>query len=100
LSCKAISYKMPGERPTNGRSTSVDHTFTLQGAAVSTTVVYLDDRRPRAPAKPVPVASFLGDLSEKTRELAEDWLFQSVGPDAKRRMLAERGIEVAEAAMA
>lgn len=61
-----------------------------------TTVVYLDDRRPTAsPAKPVPVAEFLKEHAAKTGELANDWLFQSVSEEAKRRMLAERGIEVA-----
>lgn len=62
-----------------------------------TTVVYLEDRRPaRAPAKPVPVAEFLKDHARAAGELADDWLFQSVSPEAKRRMLAERGLMVRE----
>lgn len=66
-----------------------------------TTLVYLDDRRKqRAPARPVPVAAFLKDHAEKAGELANDWLFQSVSPEAKRRMLAERGLAVAEAELA
>lgn len=61
-----------------------------------TTVVYLN--RPAPQERPVPVAAFLSELSQKTRELSEDWLFQAVGPQAKRWMLKDRGIEVAEAA--
>lgn len=61
-----------------------------------TTLVLLDERD-RSPAKPEPVANYLRDLSDKTRELSDDWLFQSVSADAKRRMLAERGLAVAEA---
>lgn len=58
-----------------------------------TTVVFLDQHRPKAAdAKPVPVTEFLGDLSAKTKELSEDWLFKAVGEQTKRRMLAERGI--------
>lgn len=63
-----------------------------------TTVVYLEDRRPQAPANPVPVADFLKEHARKTGELADDWLFQMASPEAKRRLLRERGIEVAEAA--
>lgn len=67
-----------------------------------TTVVYLDDRRPAAgdDRGRLPVTKFLNDLSRETGELANDWLFQSVSPDAKRRMLRERGLEVAEKAQA
>lgn len=66
-----------------------------------TTVVYLDDRRPlRAPARPVPVTTYLRDLSDKTRELSDDWLFQTVGEEGKRRLLAERGLLVTEPALA
>lgn len=73
-----------------------------------TNIVYLDERRPQA-AKSVlvpalgdrmPVTRYLEDLSEKTGELAHDWLFQAVSPAMKRAMLAERGITVAETALA
>lgn len=62
-----------------------------------TTVVYLDDHRPKAEDERgrLPVTQFLNDLSRETGELANDWLFQSVSEEAKRRMLAERGIAVA-----
>lgn len=63
-----------------------------------TTVVILDDK-PARPAKPMPVASYLRDLSDVTRELSDDWLFHSVSPETKRRMLAERGLALAEAAL-
>lgn len=65
------------------------------------TVMYLDARRDR-PVEDnrgrLPVTRMLNDLSRESGELANDWLFQMVSPEAKRRMLAERGIAVADAA--
>ena len=65
-----------------------------------TTVVYLDDRRPKADDMRgrLPVTRFLNDLARDASELSNDWLFQMVDEPTKRRMLAERGLLVAEAA--
>ena len=63
-----------------------------------TTVVYLEDHR-TAQRKPVTVQNFLQDLSAKTGELAEDWLFQSVSAPTKRQMLADRGLLVRDPAV-
>lgn len=67
-----------------------------------TTVVFLEDRRPSARAEDtrgrLPLTRFLNDLAREADDLSGDWLFQMASPEAKRRMLAERGFQVRETA--
>ena len=65
---------------------------------MTNTVVYLDEHRLSQEDDQrgrLPVTRMLNDLSRETGDLANDWLFQMVSPEMKRRMLAERGIELA-----
>lgn len=59
-------------------------------------IIRTDEREARQEGKPV--AQYLRELSEVTRELSADWLFQMASPEVKRQMLAERGLRIAEAA--